>query len=160
MNNIIAIDPGKSGGFAWWDGNALKLIAMPDQPSDIVALVHGFLYEIRTYHDLAPVFVLEHLWGNVGGRSSPPKMFAMGENYGLIRGAIYSTGHQQVKVVPSVWMKKLKLKKKPEMSTSKWKNHLKNRAIEIWGHQEGMTLKTADAALILKWAMLQGDALV
>jgi hypothetical protein len=79
-------------------------------------------------------------------------MFRFGENFGFIKGAVQALGIRLVVVRPQVWQKGFGLGKASACaSKSEWKNKLKAEAQRRFP-QLNVTLKTADALLLLEWA--------
>ena len=144
MKKLLAIDPGASGGFAWFgqDGKA-ACEAMPETEGDIVNLLRKrFCDEIETVY-------IEQVVGFIP-MAGAGAMFSFGENFGFIKGVCQSLGMKMVLVRPASWQKFLSLGSKKEYE-KQWKNHLKERAQQIYPNCH-ITLKTADALLILDYA--------
>ena len=145
MKKILAIDPGASGGFAWSDSSGRKHCkSMPETEGDIV----GFLA-----HSSCMGFdfvIVEHVVGFIpgGGFGSG---FSFGENFGMLKGLVQGFGMPLVLVRPPKWQKALSLGAKKDWD-KQWKNHLKETAQRLFPACDGITLKTADALLILHYA--------
>ena len=77
--------------------------------------------------------------------------FSFGENFGMLKGAIQAFGMPLHMVRPPVWQKALSLGAKKDWD-KQWKNHLKETAKRLFPNCDGITLKTADALLILYYA--------
>lgn len=146
MNKIIlAIDPGASGGLAWHDGEAVHSKAMPDTEGDVAIL----LDELREHGDVE-VF-LELVGGFVGRPQAGSHMFAFGRNFGFFLGVCAGAKLPLRLVRPQEWQKSAKVGSKGSATDNEWKNKLKAEAQRRYpGHK--VTLKTADALLILDWA--------
>ena len=99
---------------------------------------------------------VEQVGGYVGGAGQPgSRAFTFGFNAGKIDGAAEALGFDLKKVVPQTWQKPLNLgSARAAGSKAEWKRKLKGCAQQ---HFPGLvvTLKTADALLILKWATEQ-----
>jgi len=140
---IIAIDPGKSGGFAaGLDLNNPKTISMPDTLGDLVALFRN----VATTTDA--IVYLEKVGGYAGGRGAPGSaMFNFGQNYGHIEAIASTLGLEIRHVTPQKWQKALSLGTSNGRSKTEWKNHLKSKAQMLYPNCK-VTLGNADALLI------------
>lgn len=147
MRLLLAIDPGVSGGFAWinQDGNP-ECISMPKTEGDV-------LNELRSLRasGIEEVY-LEHVVGFIPGSGSGA-MFTFGEGFGFLKGCLMALGYRINLVRPPKWQKALSLGAKKEYQ-NQWKNHLKERAQQLYPNCN-VTLKTADALLILEYARNQ-----
>lgn len=149
---IIAIDPGASGGIAVQSHGAVAVHSMPDTQGDIVDLLEATV--IAASREGVPVrAVVELVGGYVGGCGQPGSaMFQFGANCGFILGALAALHVRTELVRPQAWQKALGLgTSKSHASKTAWKNHLKGRAQQLYAGQK-VTLKTADALLILEFA--------
>ena len=146
--SLIAIDPGKSGGIAWTEPSGESFcVPMPDTDGDILDFLRGaFQRGQRDCH-------IEHVCGFVGGAGAG-QMFEFGKGFGFILGCLMSLGYVIHLHRPQKWQKALSLGQKKDHG-KKWKNHLKNRAQQLFPQCE-VTLKTADALLILEYARSLG----
>ena len=147
MKRILAIDPGASGGFAWLDSNlSPHCRPMPQAEGDVISFLRhqsclGF-----------ELVVMEQVGGYIGGAGAPGSaMFNFGMNFGIIKGAVQAFGMPLVTIYPQKWQKALSLGSKKDYD-KQWKNHLKETAQRIFPSCDGITLKTADALLILYYA--------
>ena len=147
MKKILAIDPGASGGFAWNDitGTRIAVKAMPETEGDIIALLRN------AAHLNMPTVLMERVVGYIpgGGFGSG---FSFGENFGFLKGVVQALGLQLVMVQPKAWQKALTLGAKKDYD-NKWKHHLKEKAQQLYPRIDGITLKTADALLILHYGI-------
>ena len=144
---IIGIDPGKRGGLAVkHPGHDPGRAAMPPTPGDLVDLLAGW----SRAGDC--VCYLEKLTGVVGGKFMQG-MFKFGEGYGVIQGALLALGIETHLVTPQAWQKRLGLGTRGDMTTTQWKNKLKAEAQRLFPGP--VTLATADALLILRYAILE-----
>ena len=144
---LIAIDPGASGGLAWFDadGNA-QAKAMPSTEGDLLDL----LQNLKMYG--VSVAVLEEVGGFVGKAQPGSAMFKFGRSFGFILGALAGLCIRVELVKPQKWQKHFSLgTAKATGSKSAWKNKLKGEAQRRFPHI-AVTLKTADALLILDYA--------
>lgn len=81
-------------------------------------------------------------------------MQAMGYGAGYLRSAIDGRKAKPKMVTPQEWQKGLGIKRIKGTSQQEWKNQLKCRAQQLYP-QINVTLKTADALLILHYAEIQ-----
>ena len=142
---ILAIDPGASGGMAWTDSSGrIHCVPMPETEGDVVALIRS-----RSCDNCA--VYLEQVGGFIAGNPAPGStMFNFGEGFGIIKGAVQAFQMPLITVRPQTWQKALSLGTKKDYD-KQWKNHLKERAQQYFPDLH-ITLKTADALLILKYA--------
>lgn len=146
---IIAIDPGISGGIAvctTFDLKVTSLVSMPETPLDIVEF-------LRPYSGGNAVCYLEKVFGKTGQSASAS--FTFGKNYGNIETALIALEIPTEIVTPQKWQKFLQLGNKGDLKEHEWKRALKIRAQQLFPYLKKITLKTADALLILRYAMLQ-----
>ena len=145
MKNILAIDPGASGGFAWRDIlGKVHTLKMPDTEGDVVSFIRSRACDGCTV-------VLEQVGGFIQGNPAPGStMFNFGEGFGIIKGATQALGVPLVMVRPQAWQKALSLGNKKDYD-KRWKPHLKEVAQRLYPSID-ITLKTADAILILHYA--------
>ena len=146
MKRILAIDPGASGGLAYLGATGLILDSMPATDRDVSILVMDRLA-------ISDVCYIEKVGGYVGGKGAPgSSMFNFGRNVGFLHGLIAASKTRVIEVPPQRWQKTLGAGNKATHGT-RWKAHLKGLAQQ---RQPGIfiTLKTADAVLLLEHAMI------
>lgn len=147
---ILSIDPGASGGLAWCDDeNNVQAIAMPETDGDLV----DWLRAIK----IAGVSTawVEEVGGFIGRPQPGSAMFRFGFGCGVIRGALMAFGFRVELIRPQKWQKHFSLGTKSTCaSTTEWKNKLKSEAQRKFPDIK-VTLKTADALLMLDYAMTQ-----
>ena len=159
---IIAIDPGTSGGVAWWQ-LATNTVAAIKMPSTIVDLKE--LIEEIVEPELIDVYV-ENVGQYRAGNSGPAASMFAG-HCGEIRGLLVGMGIRQEKVAPQTWMKaipsmpkfpaipkSIKGKERDKILSKRKrirKNHIKNEMQKVYPHIK-ITLATSDALGILYWA--------
>jgi hypothetical protein len=143
---LIAIDPGKSGGIAWRMAYGTRAVPMPATETDI----SGKLKEIY-YHLDKPTVVIEEVGGYIGRPQPGSAMFTFGRNFGFILGVLTCLGARIVLVRPQKWQGFLSLGKS-EGDRTKWKNKLKAKAQNLYPNIQ-VTLATADALLILEYGI-------
>ncbi len=142
--NTIAIDPGMSGGIAFFDTDGQpQCVAMPHTEGDLVQL----LTSLRVTNHRA---IVEDQTGCAGIRVSAPAMFKFGRSFGVILGTLQALGYRIELVRPQLWQKRLALGTSNGQRTE-WKNKLKAEAQRLFPHLS-VTLKTADALLLLEFA--------
>jgi len=143
---ILAIDPGLSGGLAHYGPSGVTLDAMPATDADVRDLMLDRL-------GVTDVVYIEKVGGYVGGKGAPGSaMFNFGRNVGFIHGLIASTKTRVIEVAPQRWQKTIQAGTKATHGT-RWKAHLKQIAQQRHPCQT-ITLKTADALLILEHALI------
>lgn len=179
--NLIAIDPGKSGGIACHQESSppfrYSAIPMPDTEGEII----DFLTAKKHYG--FDTCIIEEVGGYVGGKGQPGSaMFTFGRNFGFLLGVLQTLGYKVILVRPQKWQKHfsfgskglLKLPKLPKGSTpeqksahkqelkrinsvnaklkTEWKNKLKSEAERRFS-QLKVTKATADALLLLEYGL-------
>ena len=155
---IIAIDPGKRGGIASHftaepgatpQPNQLTQYPMPDTIADLEAILRQ---ECR--NDIAVAYV-EHVQGYAGDQRPGFHMFTLGENFGALQGILAAHRVRTVLVRPQKWQKFYGLGTRSACkSDNQWKNKLKAEAQRRFP-KLNVTLQTADALLLLDYAMRQ-----
>lgn len=147
--NILAIDPGASGGFAWFNGVETRCEPMPQTEGDVLELLQRLSVEgIRN-------IIIEDQNGFCGNACPGSAMFNFGRGFGFILGASQALGFSIELVRPQKWQKALSLGSKKDVGGSgPWKRKLKENAQRLYPNCD-VTLKTADALLILHYARRQ-----
>jgi len=146
VTRILAIDPGMSGGLAYLGASGIILNSMPETDQDISVLVSDRLA-------ISDVVYIEKVGGYVGGKGAPgSSMFNFGYNVGFLHGLIAASKTRVIEVPPQRWQKTIGVGNKATHG-SKWKSHLKGIAQQRQPRQV-ITLKTADAVLLLEHAMI------
>ena len=146
MRRILAIDPGASGGIAHFANGRVVVEPMPATDGDIRDVLINWLSQ-------SDVVYIEKVGGYIGGKGAPGSaMFNFGRNVGFLHGLIASMNLRCIEVTPQRWQKTLGVGTSKTHGT-RWKAHLKGLAQQ---RQPGIfiTLKTADAVLLLEHAML------
>jgi crossover junction endodeoxyribonuclease RuvC len=155
MSTIIAMDPGLSGGIAVSRFGKTECYAMPETQGDLLALVR----DIRTAAAVEGgdiVCVVEEVSGFAGKAQPGSAMFRFGEHFGFIKGVIQASEIRLVLVRPQVWQKGFGLGTASACASKTiWKNKLKAEAQRRFPHLT-VTLKTADALLILEYGLREG----
>ena len=146
MKRILAIDPGMSGGIAYHGHGGIILDSMPTTDQDVSTLILDRL-------GITDVVYIEKVGGYVGGKGAPGSaMFNFGRNVGFIHGLIASTKTRVIEVAPQRWQKTLGAGNSKTHGT-RWKGHLKGLAQQRQPSLH-ITLKTADAVLLLEHALI------
>ena len=151
---ILACDPGQSGGIAWCHPNGKPACEpMPETDMDAVELIKS-IYKGSDLLYAYPVCYIEsvHSMPKQGVASS----FKFGRNFGFLMGVITTLGFRIELITPQKWTKTLGLGSRSKCaSPTEWKNRLKQSAQRKFPDLK-ITLKTADALLILDYAMRNG----
>lgn len=151
MKRIIAIDPGASGGIAtlFPDGKVFAL-PMPETQGDILETLRD-IFTNGSLEGSEVIAVLEQVGGFCGKGQPGSAAFKFGEGFGFIKGVIQAIGVRLEMVRPQAWQKSFSLGTAAGCaSRTIWKNKLKAEAQRLFP-SEKVTLKTADALLILEW---------
>ena len=157
MKIIIAIDPGVSGGIAVTAFGKTVCHPMPGTEGDRLELIRNLKRTADT-EGADCLCVLEEVNGFVGKAQPGSAMFKFGEGYGFLKGVVQALGIRLVLVRPQVWQRVFGLGTASRCaSKSEWKNKLKAEAQRRFPDL-AVTLKTADALLILDWSMRPATA--
>jgi hypothetical protein len=147
MKLIVAVDPGASGGIAWQKGEELGSCPMPGAITDAVDLLRS----LRAGSDLCEIWI-EDVPKFVGKAIPSSSTAVLFRNFGYIEGAATAFGYRVILVKPQDWQSHFRLGTKRDCaSTTEWKNKLKAESARRFPTQ-WVTLKTADALLILDFA--------
>ena len=102
------------------------------------------------------VCVLEEVSGYAGKAQPGSAMFRFGEHFGFLKGIIQALEVRLVLVRPQVWQRGFGLGTASACASKTiWKNKLKAEAQRRFPHLN-VTLKTADALLILEHSISEG----
>lgn len=152
QTHILAIDPGKSGGMAMLWGTEASAWGMPDTAPEIVQAIHDTWAAVEADGGKLRV-VVEKVGGFVGSAQPGSAMFRFGHGVGVIHGACHALQLRMEEVTPQKWQKPLGVGTKSACKdAASWKRKLKEVAQQRYPALR-VTLKTADALLILDWAM-------
>lgn len=137
----LAIDPGLSGGLAWADdGVVFQPIPMPESEKFIVIALR----------DLRPDFaVIEDIPWMVKQRVNPASLSKLHRNCGVLHGCLRAMDVPICPVSPQVWQARFGVSEK---TYAVRKRRLKEEAQRRYPDLK-VTLDTADALLILDWAL-------
>ena len=142
---ILAIDPGKSGGMATRNASTHEAFKMPDTDGDIIDRLRSLSAQYKTR-----ICYIEKVGGFVRGNKTPGSaMFNFGHGRGVLIGALMAFGWRVIEVPPVRWQKWLGIG-----TCGGDKNKLKAEAQRRFPNQH-VTLKTADALLILEYAKMK-----
>ena len=148
---IIAIDPGASGGFAVCENGKVYTLKMPATRGDIRTEL-AFIQLRASKEGNECVAVIEEIVKFAGVKLAYPQGVAYGRNFGFIEGILSAFGIRLESVRAQQWQKDLGLGISRGLGKTVWKNKLKSKAQELYPALNGeITLKTADALLILEW---------
>lgn len=140
MSNVLAIDPGMSGGSAYFNGDTIVLKKFTTEDE--------FLCFLNSMEG-GVVSVVEDVPRFVSSVTSTASAFKLGYNYGFHVGSLRSKGYPVNLVKPQVWQKGLS-GLKPKMGYSLRKRVLKDNATRLFPSLK-VTHAVADALLILYW---------
>ncbi len=147
MKNLIAIDPGASGGIAWAnrDGiiDAAKMPEGMTAQADFIRRLWSMEY-IRTA-------ILEKV-GTYRKGNSGPAAATFARHCGHLDAILYMLSISVMPVAPNVWMKSLGNFPKEKKDR---KNAIKELMARTYPHLN-VTLATADALGLLTWAIRKG----
>jgi hypothetical protein len=137
--SYAAIDPGLGGGIALWMDGQITLHPMPEDQAELADIIP---YGCTVAIEKVPPFV---------GRLIPSSAaFKLGKSAGWMEGWCVGRQHPVIMVTPQVWQAGLGIPK-GDKTQSQWKSALKAEASRRFPAVSGLTLKTADALLILGW---------
>lgn len=155
MRAILAIDPGAHGGMAVWTAGKVTCEKLGATEGDRLSTLRGWR-DAMLVEGWELVMVLEQVGGFVGRGQPGSAMFKFGEGYGFLKGVIQTLEVRLVLVRPQVWQKRLGLGTASVCAKqSEWKRKLKEEAQRRYP-KLAITGDTADAVLILDWALSVG----
>ena len=159
MKVIIAVDPGKSGGYAVHWGvpdklhtpRGISVYKMPDSEVELIDQIKS----VKSYADEERYeieAVIEAVGGYIAGKGAPgSSMFNFGFSTGFVHGAIIALGIPLHEIRPQEWQKRVNAgTSKIHGTKPAWKRHLVNLAKKHFPQVQGINLSTADALLILE----------
>lgn len=141
----LGIDPGASGGIAWWGPDG-RLWAEPFGETERDVLDQ---FQRATAFSVCSTFaVIEavHSFPGQGVASS----FAFGRSYGFLRGLLVALGIPFESVSPARWQKAMGV---PKTDKKDKKKATKARAQELFPHVR-WTHRTADAGLLAEYCRI------
>ena len=137
---LLAIDPGKSGGVAYYNNGDIELRKFTTE-GDLSKFVEELPSEIIAIVEDVPKFV--------SASTSSSSSFKLGYNYGYHMGSLRTRRIPVNLVKPQVWQKGLQ-GLRPKMGYTDRKRILKDNAMRLYPDLK-ITHATADALLILNW---------
>jgi hypothetical protein len=142
---VMAIDPGKNGGIAFFNDGKIEVFDMPSTVRDMLDF-----FTDRVIPET--IVVMEEVGGYIGRPMPGSRMFSFGRQFGNLEACIMATGCRLELVKPQKWQKGLSLGTSKGMSShGEWKNKLKAEAQRLYPNIK-VNLKNADAILILEYA--------
>jgi len=141
---LIAIDPGKSGGIAWKMAYGTRAVPMPATEPDIAQKLKEIYYHLDK-----PTVIIEEVGGYIGRPQPGSAMFTFGRNFGFLLGVLTCLSARIVLVRPQKWQSFLSLGTSDGNKT-KWKNKLKAKAQNLYPDLD-VTLAISDALLLLEY---------
>ncbi len=134
----LAIDPGASNGGWVYKAGATIISGKNDELKQLTL-------------NKSTVIICERVPAFVGKFIPSSSAFKLGYSYGWIVGKF--SDYKTHLVTPQVWQKFLNIGTKGDQTTTQWKNKLKDEAIKLFPNQKRITLATADAYLLLHYAL-------
>ena len=146
MKLTIAIDPGKSGGYAIaWNG--LHTINLHTLDEDFEFVEH--IQDLKDHPDVTEIEAVIELVPPFAGKMIPSSTsFKLGTSYGFLQGVMRMAEIPFTLVRPQEWQKGLS--GLTGLTSGKRKKALMNQAKQFFPNVKGLTLKTADAILSLR----------
>jgi Holliday junction resolvasome RuvABC endonuclease subunit len=143
MKITIGIDPGKSGGIAWFNDDGPHVEKMPDTVQGVWELIEHIV------NGSAPIYRHTEFKAYIEQVHSSPQMgvksaFTFGNGFGHLEMALTAANIPFERIRPQVWQKTLGCLTKGD------KNISKRRAQELFPHLK-ITHATADAMLIAEY---------
>lgn len=149
--NILAIDPGASGGLCLYTDEGPHMASkMPDTETEVVRVV-------ALYAAKADRCVIERVHAMPGGgdrKMGATSAFSFGRGYGFLRACLIHSGKPWEDVAPQTWQAGLGIGK---CADPERKRKLKELARQRFPGVN-LTLKTCDAVLLAEWAWLRWRA--
>ena len=144
MKNYLAIDPGVGGGWAYYNG-AEKRIALYPMPDTLC----GMRELLFSFSDGEGEVILEEVPKYTGKGRNESTTAVLFQNVGRIEGLVVCRQLTLHRITPVKWQSTLGIGKRGDMDYAAWKRKLKNKACELYPQVDNITLKTADALLLL-----------
>lgn len=153
MKLTIGIDPGKGGGYAIaWGGQAS--INLHSLGEDFEFVEH--IQDLNDHPDVTSIEAVVELVPPFAGKMIPSSAsFKLGQSYGYIQGVLRMAEIPFTLVRPQEWQKGLSGLQ--GLTSNKRKKVLMNHAKQFFPSTKGLTLKTADAILILRHFLLNNQ---
>ena len=145
--NILAIDPGVSGGIAWEDGDIIQVEPMPKEMTAQADMIRELALEFNGIKA-----VMEKVGTYMPGNSGPAAV-KFARHCGNLEAILYCYGISTNQISPQKWMKALGPFPKDKKER---KNAIKEKMSRLYPHLT-VTLKTADALGLLTYAIESGN---
>jgi hypothetical protein len=143
IKNIMAIDPGASGGIAWVCDDQVWSEPMPEGMTEQADAIRSIIVQIPI-----KAAYIEQV-GTYQPGNSGPAAATFARHVGNLEAILYMCGVSTVKVIPAKWMKSLGTMPKDKKAR---KNKIKEEMARRYPHLK-VTLKTADALGLLTYAL-------
>jgi hypothetical protein len=148
--NLLAIDPGVSGGIAWTDYDGqVQVIPMPEIMTEQVDALRSIIAEMRPIERPGVKCFMEKVGMHRKGNSASSSV-KFARHCGNLETILYMISVSTEQVSPQKWQKMFTLPKDKKQR----KNAIKEQMARLYPHLK-VTLKTADALAILTYAMKQ-----
>jgi hypothetical protein len=134
----LAIDPGSSNGGYVYKAGLVTISGKIDELKELTI-------------NKKTIIICEKVPSYVGKFIPSSSAFKLGFSYGWIVGKF--SAYKTHLITPQVWQAYLGIGTKGEQTTTQWKNKLKDEAIKLFPDQKRITLATADAYLLLHYAI-------
>jgi hypothetical protein len=142
---LVAIDPGQSGAIVWSKDGEPEITADKMPPSDVE--VCQYIADLSLKAKDVELYLEEPSLTGYDPGIPGYSIARLAQNFGMIYGAAVAMGWSIHRVNPQAWQAAHSLGKKKDHG-KKWKNHLKARALELYGSRIDVTLSNADALLL------------
>jgi|SRR5215469_690585 len=152
---LVAIDPGAKGAIAWLSGgqypNCMRLaLGAVELSAQISAL------PIKA--GMPKIAWLEEVSGFVGIPQPGSRMFAFGRSFGHVEAILIAAGFELHRIRPAAWQKFFSALSRRGEPKNAHKRRLAALAKELFPIlRDKITLQTADAVLILKYAEMKSN---
>ena len=144
---FVGIDPGKSGGIAWYDEDTQNSYThkMPETVTEQL----DFWAKFKLVHEEKEIVAMVEKVAAMPQNGSKA-IWTFGFNTGVMHCAMQACFIPFDLVLPKKWMDSFYMKKKKGETNTAWKNRLKNLAQQKFPQQK-VTLWSADALLIMDY---------
>lgn len=149
---LVAIDPGQSGAICWSKDGEPEITCDKMPPTDVE--VAQYIADLSLKAKDVELYLEEPSLTGYGPGIPGYSIARLAQNFGMIYGAAVAMGWSIHRVNPQAWQAAHSLGKKKDHG-KKWKNHMKARALELYGSRIDVALWNSDA-LLLYHAALRG----
>ena len=149
MNLFIAVDPGVNGGFAW--GSSVRDMQCCPMPEETVAICEKIreIVDVARHSGYAARGIVENVNGYAGNDAGTSQRgFVFGENVGACLAALTMLRVPIYRPTPQMWQRMHGVSGR-HLTKSQHKSQLNDKAKFLFPRR-GITLKTADAALMFE----------